>query len=336
MQVLDGRLHSVETRLIHKADQSHTDNHHFGVVGHIVHHLLELGDGAEENRTIKALYVYMFQHLLGDSALVAPGAFLIEVGHHRRTVAAFDQVAGALHKQHAGNHHTDAHSGQKVHKHSQQEYHDKHKGVGFRYPQQVAESLEVDDAPANGDQDAGQNRQRNIFHQTAQAQQDGQQEQRMDHTAYLGAAAALHVDNGTHRCTGTGDAAEQTADHIANTLSHKFFVAVMVGLGDIVGHNRGQQGVNRTQTCQCQTWYDAGFQNANPVDACQIHTLFGKERHRKSARDTANGQFLRHIHKERHNRHYNQSHQCGWYLLGKQREEVDDGNSAQTQPKGVE
>ena len=140
-----------------------------------------------------------------------------------------------------------------VDKHGDDEHHYQHHCIGFRDFEQVFEASEVDDAPADGDKDAGQNRQGHIFHQAAQTEEDGQQEECVNHTADLGASAAFHVDHSTHGGAGAGQTAEETRHSVADALSDELFIAVVFGFGDIVGHHRGEQSVDRAETSQSET-----------------------------------------------------------------------------------
>ena len=158
----------------------------------------------------------------------------------------------------------------------------------------------------------------------------------MYHAAQLSASATAHVDHGTHGGSGTGNAAEQAADHVANALAYQLAIAVMVGFGDIVGHHRSEQRVYGAEAGERESGNDGGFQHHAPVQASQLDTLFGKERHRQTRRDSPNGQLLRHIEKQRHHRHHDESHQSGRYLLGQQRKNINNGDSAKPKPKGGE
>ena len=70
----------------------------------------------------------------------------------------------------------------------------------------------------------------------------------MDHAANLGTSATLYIDHGAHGCTSAGQATEEAGYCIAYTLPYQLFVAVVLGLGNIVSHHRGKQGVDRAKT----------------------------------------------------------------------------------------
>ena len=120
----------------------------------------------------------------------------------------------------------------------------------------------------------------------------------MRHTAQLGASAALYIHDGTHGSTCTTDAAEQTTDHVTDTLSYELLIAVVVCLGNIVGHYGSQQGIDASQTCQCETWYNRNFQHFYPVDPCKINTFFSKERHGESTGDGTDKEPVVHVAEE--------------------------------------
>lgn len=80
LEVFDGGLHGVEARLVHEAHELHSYDDDFGVVGHVLHHLFEFVDGAEEDRTVQTLHVDVLAHLVGEAAFVIPWDVFVEVG----------------------------------------------------------------------------------------------------------------------------------------------------------------------------------------------------------------------------------------------------------------
>ena len=189
LEVLDGLFHGVKSALVHERDQAHADDYYLGVFGNGLHDVFELVDGAEEDRAVETLDVNLVGDGVGHAAFVAPGAFLVEVGHLLAAVAALDEVGGALHEEHAGNDHADADGGEEVDKDGDQEDYDEHHGVGARNLGQVLETADIDDAHADGDEDASENGERHIFDHRTESEHDSQQQQRVDHAGELCAAA---------------------------------------------------------------------------------------------------------------------------------------------------
>ena len=319
---LNGCLHGVEARLVHEADQLHADDDHFGIGGHILHHFFEFGDGTEENRTVQTLHVYLFAHLIGDTALVAPGFALVEVGlagvwqtavqvglaYGGGAVASFHQVAGTFHEQHAGDDHADAHGGEQVNKYRHQQHNHQYHGIGLGDLEEVFETFEVDDAPAHGDEDAGQHRQRHILDHASQSQQDGQQDEGVNHAAQLCATTAFDIDYRAHGGSGSWETAEETCDGIADTLAYEFFVGVMLGFSDVVGNHRSEQGVDRTQTSQREAGDDGGLEDGEPVDASHVNLALEEHWQRQARGYVADDKLGVETAEEGYYRHHNKGY----------------------------
>ena len=244
LDILDGLFHGVESALVHKTHQSHADDDNFSVGRHGGHNFLELIDGAEEDGTVESLDIDFVGDGVGHASLVGPGTFFVEVGHFLTAVSSLDEVGGALHEEDAGDNHANAHSGEEVDKDGNQEDYNEHDCVGTRNLHQVLESLEIYDTPAHGEEDAGEDRERYVFHHAPEAQHDGQQEDSMYHAGELGTSARLDVDDGSHGGTGTWQTTEEAGDSVAYALPYELAVGVVLGFGDIVGHNRGEQRID--------------------------------------------------------------------------------------------
>ena len=284
LEIFDGSFHSIESRLVYETDKFHTDDDHFGMVGDVLHDLFEFVDGSKEDGAVETLDEDVLAHFVGDAALIAPGDGFVEVGearvwqafaevgrgHGRRAVAALDEVAGTFHKEDAGDDHANADSGEEVDKDGDKEDDDQNDSIGFGNLEEVFEALEVDNAPADGDKDTGKDGKGNIFNQATKPKEDGKEEEGMDHTADLCASATLDIDNGTHGGAGTRKAAEKSGNGIADALADEFLVAVVLGFGDVVGHNGGEQCVNGAKTCQSETRNNGGFEDTNPVDGGKV------------------------------------------------------------------
>ena len=350
LEVFDGGLHGVKSRLIHEADKFHADDDHLGVVGDIFHHLFEFVDGAEEDGAVESLDVYVLAHLVGDAAFVVPREGFVEIGltgvgeafvevgrgHGGGAVAALDEVAGTFHEQHTGDDHADTHGGEEVDKHGDEEDHDEHHGVGFRNLEEVFEAFEVDDAPADGDEDAGENGEGYVFYQAAQAEEYGEEQDSVHHAADLCASATLHVDNGTHGGTSTGKTAEKARNSIADALADKFFVGVVFGLGDIVGHHGGEERVDRAEACESEAGDEGCFEDGEPVDAAEFDACFCEEGHGKAGGDVADDEFAVEFAEERDDGHNDKSHKCCGHLVGEFGEVKDDEYGAEAEQEGFD
>ena len=123
-------------------------------------------------------------------------------------VAALHEVAGAFHKQHAGDYHANANGNQQIDKNGEEQHGDEHHGIGFRDFEEVFQPLEINDSDTDRDQNAGEDGEGNELHQAAETEQHGQQEEAVDHARQPRTPAAVDVDHRTHRGTGTRKSAE--------------------------------------------------------------------------------------------------------------------------------
>ena len=105
----------------------------------------------------------------------------------------------------------------------------------------------------------------------------------------------------------------------------------MFGLGDIVGHNRGEQGIDAAQSCQGETRYDRGFQYGAPIQSGEAHLAVGEEGKGKPGGNASDSGHTFHIHQQTDTGHHQQGNQCRGHFLGNQREEIDDSYRSQTQ-----
>lgn len=139
----------------------------------------------------------------------------------------------------------------------------------------------------------------------------------MHHAGELGASTALDIDDGAHGGTSTGESAEEAGDSVADALPYQFTVAVVLGLSDIVGHNRGEEGVDRAKSGQGQSGDDSGHEDGDPIKPSKRYLAVGEERHRDTGGYFTDDGHTIHIDKERDNGHYEEGHQCGWHFFGK-------------------
>ena len=153
----------------------------------------------------------------------------------------------------------------------------------------------------------------------------------MDHAGELRAAAALDVDDGTHGGAGTRQTAEEAGNGVAYTLPYELTVAVMLGLGDIVGDDGGKQCVDGAEACKSEAGDDSSHEDSAPVDAGEGDALFGKERHGDARGNLADGGYAVHIDEERDHSHHDEGDESGGHFLGYQGEEIDNGHGAYTQ-----
>ena len=69
----------------------------------------------------------------------------------------------------------------------------------------------------------------------------------MHHTRKRRAASGLHVGDGAHRGASTGQTAQQRCTHVSKALANQLAIGVVLGAGDVVGHQRGEQRVDRAE-----------------------------------------------------------------------------------------
>ena len=131
----------------------------------------------------------------------------------------------------------------------------------------------------------------------------------MHHAGKLGTTAGFDIDNGTHGSASAGKTTEESSHSIANTLPYQLTVRVVLGLGDIVSHHRGEQSVDGTETRKRKTRDDGCREDGAPVETSKRHLGTGEERHGKSRGNLANDSDALHIDEQRNNGHHNESHQ---------------------------
>ena len=57
----------------------------------------------------------------------------------------------------------------------------------------------------------------------------------------------MHVGDGAHRGARSRQTPDQGGSHVADPLANEFTVRAVLGAGDVVGHQGGQQRVDRAQ-----------------------------------------------------------------------------------------
>ena len=336
LYLLDGSLHCVEARLIHKADEAHADNDNLSVVGDVGHDLFELVDGAEEDWAVEALDVDAVLGSVRHAAFVAPWAFFVEVGHFLTAVAALYEVGGALHEEDAGDDHANADSGEQVNKNGDEEDDDEDDGIGAWYLEQIAEPLEIDDAPADGDKDAGEDGKWHVFDQASEAEHDGEKQKRMGHAGELGAPTAFDVDDGAHGGAGTGKAAEETCNSVADALTDELAVGVVLCLCNIVCHDGGEESIDGAETREGETRDDGGHEYGAPIKAGEVDIVVKEERHGEARGDFTDDVKRVFWEEKRDHGHKDEGHESGGDFLSDEREEVDDRDSAEAEEEGHE
>ena len=158
----------------------------------------------------------------------------------------------------------------------------------------------------------------------------------MYHTAQLRATASLDIHHGAHGCSGSAYAAEESGDGITYALSDEFAVGVVLGLGDVIGHDRCEQRVDGAESGQCESRHHRGIDEREPVDALQVEFFSEEERLRQSGRNLSDGERRVDAAEERHHGHQYQRHQCGGDAACEQREEVNERNGAQSEHERCE
>ena len=93
------------------------------------------------------------------------------------------------------------------------------------------------------------------------AQEHQQQHDRVRHAGERGADPRLDVDDGAHRGSRCRQTRDQTSTGVAESLANQLPVGVVVGLAEVVGHQGGQQRVDRSE----QGEYSAGFEHDRPM-----------------------------------------------------------------------
>ena len=83
----------------------------------------------------------------------------------------------------------------------------------------------------------------------------------------------------------------------------------MLSFGDIVGHNRCEQCVNRTEAGKGEAGDDGGFQYGAPVEPDEAHLVACEKWQRQSRRNLAYGRYTFHVDEERHHGHHQQCYQ---------------------------
>ena len=104
----------------------------------------------------------------------------------------------------------------------------------------------------------------------------------------------------------------------------------MLGLGDVVGHDGGKEGVDGTKTGEGEAGNDGSFEDCEPVDGGHIKPRFGEERHGEPRWNIADDVATIEMAEERDNSHDDEGDEGGGDFLGEQREEVNDGDGAKS------
>ena len=114
----------------------------------------------------------------------------------------------------------------------------------------------------------------------------------MNHTAQLGAAARANIHHRTHCGSCTCKTAEHTSHGVTYTLTYQLLIAVVLGLGDVVGYHRCQKGVDAAKASQSKTRDNSLLEHSHPVDASQFYARISEERHRKTGWDVTDNHLV--------------------------------------------
>ena len=144
----------------------------------------------------------------------------------------------------------DRHGGYQIDEHRQAQGRQHDKEVFPRDAVGSAEKMPVDDVPADFHQDPGKSGEWDRFDVPAQAQDQRQQEQGTHGARNPGQPACVDVGHGANCGPGAGQRSEHSRDHVADALTHQFPVRVVLGTGQRVGDQRGQQAVHGSEQGQ--------------------------------------------------------------------------------------
>ena len=110
------------------------------------------------------------------------------------------------------------------------------------------EKTPVDDVPGDPHQDARQRRERNRFDVSTEAEHhQGEQNDRPQRARCPGPSAGSDVDHRARGAPGAGQSAEQAGGHVADALADQFPIRLVATPGQRVGHEGGQEAVDRTE-----------------------------------------------------------------------------------------
>ena len=144
-----------------------------------------------------------------------------------------------------------------------------HKPVGGRQPQNRRDRLPFAHAVSHDHQDRGQRRQRNVFGKRRGGQHDHQERERWTMPATGDVAPRADVRGGAGDRARGRDAAEHRHDQVRQPLGHQLGVRLVPIAAHVVGHDRGEQALDRRQHCyrerrrqQRQNQVGAKFGNA--------------------------------------------------------------------------
>ena len=96
-------------------------------------------------------------------------------------------------------------------------------------------------------QHPGQCGERDRLDVPSEAQYQGQQEERAQRARHRRRSSGADIDDRAHRCPGAWQRADQSRSHVADALADQLPVRVVTVAGHRIGHQGGQQTVDRTQ-----------------------------------------------------------------------------------------
>ena len=160
------------------------------------------------------------------------------------------QGAHLVDREDVGDEDADAHGGDQVHQNGEGNHQIHNQRTADRDAVGALDEAPVDDVDTDLQGDAREDGLRDLGGHAGEGEDHHHQDQGAADAREGAAAAALDVDHGAHGGAGAGQATEEAGGEVAEALANQFFVGVVLGAGDAVGHHRGQQGIDAAEHAQ--------------------------------------------------------------------------------------
>ena len=106
-------------------------------------------------------------------------------------------------------------------------------------------------------------------------QQHEQQHQGMGHARPGRLTTGFDVDHRSHGGSGTGESRQEPSCGVGDALADQFTVGVVVGLGDVVGHQGGEQRVDGSEQGKNHACFHQLRQVLAEIGKHQLQSAFG-------------------------------------------------------------
>lgn len=160
----------VQARLVDVRHLLHPEDHDADI-GERPAQLRQTGDEPEEDRAVEVLDVDVVTHFIGQFQLIGPRLLFEIFIHGSHPCLILGDVADLFHEEHRGHHHPDGDRFKQVVKDGDDQNDDHDRRIGAGDFGHVPDPFVIDDADADGDQDTGEDRHRDLLRIAARPEQ---------------------------------------------------------------------------------------------------------------------------------------------------------------------